>query len=213
MMYLSFMPYKIIFASALSVECVVVSWLLLYKTCVTLTVEIHYSLLANKFWPAEFSTRCSYLKPEGSYFSLILNWGTDFPHLLGILDSLWRKVTFNGKDLGFAAKLCLHPIKDEAEKFVIVYVYLSPFSAIINPFAIQNEVKGQGTIQSVYACHCIVYMIFFHSFFGYYLSSDETVPLFLAIFYWDRQLRETGNIQEGCTAKDEPLEAFSMAGK
>lgn len=102
-------------------------------------------------------------------------------------------------------------MKDEAENFFIVYIYLSPSSAIINLFATENEVEGQGTMQSVYACCCIVYIFFF----CYFLSSDEIVPLFLTIYYWERcfTLRETGNMQGECTAKNKPLEAFSMTGE
>lgn len=135
---------------------------------------------------------------------------TDFPQLLGISDSLWRKVTFKHKDLGFATI----PIKQKS--FLLCIFIFLPFLLSVTVYNSKlSEKSGKNTEWLCLLMHCIQ-NYFFPALFCYSLSGDKTVPFLLTgRDNWERcfMYRKTEDIQEGPVHKDEPLEAFSITGK
>lgn len=114
----------------------------------------------------------------------------DFPQLLGIPDSLWRKVTFKHKDLGFATKL----IKQKS--FLLCIFIFLPFLLSVTIYNSKlSERSGKSAECLCLLLHCIQNYFFFPALFCYSLSGDKTVPLLLTgRDNWDRHFmyRKTG---------------------
>lgn len=97
---------------------------------------------------------------------------TDFPQLLGISDSLWRKVTFKHKDLGFATI----PIKQKSF-LLCIFVFL-PFLLSVTVYNSKlSERSGKNTVFMFVAA--LYTELFFPALFCYSLSGDKTVPFLL----------------------------------